>query len=145
MSIRISSTFATSLLAVAAALSLVACEREDDRRSAGQQVDAAVAKVEQKAGEAKQDVREAGKDLAQAAGGLADKARDLAITTAVNGKLARDPGLSALRIDVDTVNGHVALHGSAPDMPARARATALATSVDGVVSVDNQLTVAAHS
>lgn len=72
---------------------------------------------------------------------MSDKVKDAAITTAVNAKLAQDKSLSALRIDVDTVNGRVSLRGTAPDAAARERATTLASAVDGVVSVDNQLTV----
>ena len=77
----------------------------------------------------------------RAANDVSDKVKDAAITTAVNAKLAQDKSLSALRIDVDTVNGRVSLRGTAPDPAARERATTLASAVDGVVSVDNQLTV----
>jgi len=59
----------------------------------------------------------------------------------VNAKLAADSGLSALRINVDTVGGRVALSGDAPDAAARDRATALVRSVDGVTNVDNRLTL----
>jgi hyperosmotically inducible protein len=59
----------------------------------------------------------------------------------VNAKLAQDKTLSAMRIDVDTVDGKVSLRGTAPDPSARERATTLASAVDGVVSVDNQLVV----
>ena len=64
---------------------------------------------------------------------------DAAITVAVNTALAKDADLSALRIDVDTANGRVRLTGRAPDEAARQRASSLARAVDGVKSVDNQL------
>lgn len=64
---------------------------------------------------------------------------DAAITVAVNTALAKDEQLSVLRIDVNTVDGHVVLDGSAPDAAARQRATLLARAVDGVKSVDNRL------
>jgi hyperosmotically inducible protein len=77
----------------------------------------------------------------RAAADVSDKVKDAAITTAVNAKLAQDKTLSAMRIDVDTIDGKVSLRGTAPDPPARQRATTLASAVDGVVSVDNQLVV----
>lgn len=137
--------------AAAAALMLTACDRRDDR-TVGQQVDQTVASAEKQAERAKQEMSEA-KDRAVAAANNAgeraeaaadkvgDKVADAAITASVNAALARDPNLSALRIDVDTVNGTVSLKGTAPDQAARQRATELASSVKGVTSVDNQLEV----
>ena len=76
---------------------------------------------------------------------LADKAmssvNDAAITAAVNSALAKDDELSALRIDVDTVDGHVVLAGSAPNPDARRRASFIARGVPGVKSVDNRLSL----
>jgi len=72
---------------------------------------------------------------------MGDRVSDAVITTTVNAELAKDPSLSALKIDVDTTDGRVVLHGSAPTEIARERATTLASNVKGVVSVDNQLVV----
>jgi hyperosmotically inducible periplasmic protein len=134
-----------TLSVIAAAALLAACNKAEDDRTAGQKVDSAVAQVEQKAAEAKADMQEAGKDAKQATEQAADtatnKVKDIAITTAVNAELARDPALSSLRINVDTSNGRVALRGSAPDAESRERAAALAMKVDGVVAVENQLVV----
>jgi hyperosmotically inducible protein len=125
----------TSLFVVlAAALALGACDRRDDSQTAGQKVDSAVARSEQKLDEAGDAVRDAG---AQAS----DAVSDAVITTAVNAELAKDSQLSALRIDVDTAQGRVALKGTAPDAAARDRATQIAAAVKGVVAVDNQLRV----
>jgi len=131
-----------AVLAGAALLS--ACGRNDDR-TAGQKVDDTIAKVEQKSHEVASDAREAGRDVRQAAtnagDAVASKSRDMAITAAVKARLAGDAQLSALAIDVDTVNGRVVLHGSAPDPVSRGRASDLAGSVDGVVAVNNDLSV----
>lgn len=70
---------------------------------------------------------------------------DAAITMAVNAELAKDAQLSALRIDVDTLDGRVTLAGSAPSDAARDRATLLTQGVKGVKSVDNRLAVAPTS
>lgn len=137
-----------AVAAVAAAATLaVACNRPPEQPATpGAQVDAAINKAEQKAqdigSDAKTIAADASRSAERMAGEVTDKVKDAAITTAVNAKLAGDKGLSVLRIDVDTINGRVSLRGSAPDAAARERATALATAVDGVVSVDNQLVVA---
>ncbi|HEX3142188.1 MAG TPA: BON domain-containing protein [Rhizobacter sp.] len=138
-------TSATAVCALAAALALGACQRHDDGRTAGQKVDSAVANAEQKADQMKQDMkqesREAKNEINQAVDKASDKVKDAGITTAVNAELARDAELSALHINVDTDSGRVVLRGTAPNDASRQRATTLASRVDGVVSVDNQLSV----
>lgn len=145
----------TLTLAAAAAMTLGACDRGDSR-SAGQQLDSAVAKAEQnidnaqakarqEAAEAKTSIEstadKAGKAIDNATQAVADTAADARITAAVNAELAKDPGLSALRIDVDTRDGRVSLSGTAPDAAAKDRATRLASAVKGVTGVDNRLEV----
>lgn len=160
----------TLLAAVAIVLTagLGACSKNDDR-SAGQKLDSAIEKTGQKTEQARERTGEAMKDAGQAASqaatsvgqaasnaatnlgeaasnaatGAASSVADAMITTAVKAELARDPGLSALRIDVDTSYGRVALSGSAPDETAKTRATTLATAVKGVTGVDNRLVVGA--
>jgi osmotically-inducible protein OsmY len=133
----------TAAVLVSATL-LSACGRNDNR-TAGEKVDDTIAKAEQKGHEVASDVREAGRDARQAAGNtsdtVADKSMDMAITTEVKAHLAGDPQLSALAINVDTVDGRVVMHGSAPDAASRGRATEIARAVEGVVSVSNELTL----
>ncbi len=131
-------------LAAASLVTLAACNRPQDDRSVGQQVDPATAKVEQKteqAPEVKKDVTPVRETAGQAIDATVNKVKDAAITTSVNAELARDTSLSALKIDVDTSAGRVSLRGTAPDAPSRERATLLAQRVEGVVSVDNQLQI----
>jgi len=141
-------TSALVLSLLASSALLTACGREDNR-TAGQQVDSAIAKTEQKAGEVMADARQAGREAGQAMGqatdGAIDKTKDIAITAEVNARLARDQQLSALSINVDTAAGRVVLRGSAPDTASRSRATELARAVEGVVSVDNELNVQPRS
>jgi hyperosmotically inducible periplasmic protein len=136
----------TLSIAIAAAAALAGCNRADDGATAGQKVDGAVAKVEQKAEEVAADARAAGEKAKDSTAGAMDtvgaKAKDALITSSVNAELAKDSQLSALRINVDTVEGRVALRGTAPDAASKDRATTLAQRVDGVKAVDNQLTVA---
>jgi osmotically-inducible protein OsmY len=147
-------------IALAAAFTLAACNRNDDGMTAGQKVDETVAKVEQKseqaqasmernAEQAKSTMQEAAQDAKQAAANAGDKVAtavtDAAITTSVNAELAKDDKLSAMKIDVDTEQGRVALRGTAPDAESKDRATRIAANVKGVMSVDNQLTIDAKS
>jgi hyperosmotically inducible protein len=146
--------------AVSLALVLTACNKQDDGKTAGQQLDSAIAKTEEAAAQAKakaasemasagtamknatQGAEASGKDMAAKAG---EKIDDLTITTTVTAGLAKDPDLSALKINVDTRNGAVTLNGSAPTEAAREKATTLAKAIKGVNSVDNKLVIKAAS
>jgi hyperosmotically inducible protein len=135
----------TTVAALAAVFALSACDRNADERTAGERLDGAVASAERRADEARSDIKresaEARSDINTAANQAGDKMKDASITTKVNAELARDNDLSALRIDVDTSDGRVVLRGAAPTAEARDRATIIAQRVEGVLSVDNQLTV----
>ncbi len=142
----------TALAAAALATTLlVACgDRED--ATVGQRVDNGVQSTQSAGAELRADAREAGQELKAAGNEAGDKlaaagdkmaagAADVAITAKVNAALAGDTQLSALRINVDTNNGLVELKGTAPDAAARDRATMLASAVDGVMKVENRLTI----
>jgi len=127
----------TGLLALVASVAfLAACDKSEP--TAGQQVDRAISATENAAAEMKADTKAATEKATQA---ITATAADISITAKVKAELAADPGLSALRIDVDTRDGRVALSGTAPTDTARERATSLAQSVQGVVTVDNRLLV----
>jgi hyperosmotically inducible protein len=144
--------------ALSVALALSACNKQDDGKTAGQQLDSAIAKTEDAAARAKakaesemtsagaavknatQGAESSGKDMAAKAG---EKIDDLTITTTVTTGFAKDPDLSVLKINVDTRNGAVTLNGSAPTAAARDKAGTLAKEVKGVNSVDNKLVVKA--
>ncbi len=131
---------------VAGALSLAACSKQEEEPTVGQQIDTTVAKAEQAAAEAKSSMEQTAKDakagMAAATDGMANTAKDAAITASIKAELAQDSGLSAMDINVDTEAGRVVLRGTAPDASARDRAHALASAADGVVAVDNELTIA---
>jgi hyperosmotically inducible protein len=61
---------------------------------------------------------------------------DTLVTTKVKARFAADPQVSALAIDVDTVNGVVTLTGVVESDSARQRAIQLAQGTDGVQRVD---------
>src|SRR6476661_11088728 len=66
---------------------------------------------------------------------------DVTIGTRLKAAIAADPELSALKVNVDTTQGNVRLKGEVKSVTLRQRAEALARSVEGVKSVDNQLIV----
>ena len=79
--------------------------------------------------------------MAEATDSAAQAMRDTGITAGIQAKLAADDDLKLLQISVETLAGHTTLQGTAPSPAARDRATRLAEAEDGVVSVDNQLTL----
>lgn len=133
---RTTRTAPVSLLALALACTglLAGRNRSEEDQTAGQRLDNAIGRTEQRAEDAKVATE-------NAADRMGSKAEDIAVTAKVNAALAGDPRLSALKINVDTVDGKVSLSGFAPDSASRDRATELAQAVSGVVSVDNKLEV----
>jgi len=146
-----------AVLLAGLALSLAACDKSDNR-TAGEKLDSAIAKTEKaadtaaaKTGEAVRDAK-AKIDASGTAAEMKDAAKnagaavsatvdDAAITASVSAGLAKDPDLSAIKIDVDTKGGVVSLKGPAPTAAAKARAEEIAKGVQGVTSVNNQLEV----
>lgn len=130
---------------LATALVLTACDKSQDGSTVGQKVDKAVASAETAAAEVKETAKK-GMDNAAAVSKekseqVAHSVNDIAITAAIKANLAKDKDLSALRINVDTKDGHVSLFGSASSEAAKNRATAIASAERGVTGVDNKLAV----
>lgn len=148
---------ATILAVSALALGLSACGKKEEP-TVGQRLDSAVEKTEQAAAEARAKAESAMENaqtkVEQGAANAESSAKDAAnkgmvflsdaeITAQISASLAKDPDLSAVKIDVDTVNGRVTLKGPAPSAGARERAVGIAKAVSGVTSVNNQLVVSA--
>lgn len=134
-----------AVLLAGAALTLAACDKSDNR-TAGEKLDSAVAKTEQaadtaaaKTGEAvreakakvdasgttaevKQGMSNVTEAAKEAGAAVSAKVDDAAITASVSAGLAKDPDLSAIKINVDTKAGAVSLKGPAPTAAAKARA-----------------------
>jgi len=127
------SNLLTISAAVAAMLTLSACNKRDEQ-SVGQTVDKGVAS-------AKAEMKDAKESTKDAAANVGAAVTDTMITTKINATLLADDQLKALKINVDTKDGKVVLTGVAPDAGSRDRATTMAKAVDGVVDVDNRLTV----
>jgi hyperosmotically inducible protein len=140
-----------ALSALAALLALAGCDRNQER-SAGQQLDSAIAKADAASERAKTagasaaaEFKDAGEKAAQlttdAAAKLSEKLEDAAITAKVTTGLAADKDLSATRIKVASRDGVVTLKGPVPSAAAKERAAEIARNVKGVSTVNNQLTV----
>ena len=143
---RTTSLRAPLIGAIALAAALAACSKHDDERTAGQKLDGAIADAKQAGSEARQDARQAMDKaeikLKDATAAASEAATDATIVTQINAALMADDRLKATKIDVRAEDGRVTLTGTAPDAGSQARATTLATAVNGVRSVDNQLVVA---
>ncbi|HIV69636.1 MAG TPA: BON domain-containing protein [Candidatus Aquabacterium excrementipullorum] len=153
-------------LALLGTVALSGCNRHDER-TAGQQLDSAIASAssaaDNAATEARKDAAElkadtqvalndaknASADASASASAKADAlgqkiksgVSDATITTKVNAALAADDKLKATKINVDTKDGQVTLTGVAPDVQSLGRASELAQAVSGVTNVVNRLTV----
>lgn len=66
---------------------------------------------------------------------------DATILAQVKAQLAADPELSALKINVDSMQGAVRLKGEVKTVALRRKAESLARGIKGVKSVDNQLVI----
>ena len=78
------------------------------------------------------------KEVAQQVG---DKATDASITAAIKMKMADDPVVSAMKINVDTADGNVTLNGTVQNAAEEGQAVRVAKSVDGVKGVESKLVV----
>jgi len=66
---------------------------------------------------------------------------DASITATIKARLVKEPGIRALNIDVDSVDGHVTLTGIVKNTRQAQRAAEIARGVEGVKSVKNNLRV----
>lgn len=126
---------AATVLAMALA---AGCDRNKPGETAGQKLD----RTSERAGD-KMD--QAAADIKQKAGQAGDKLDDAAITAKVKTALIGEPGLKALKINVDTANGVVTLTGAVDTPQNLERATQVAQAVQGVKSVDNRLNVKSNA
>jgi hyperosmotically inducible protein len=143
------------------------CDRAEDDATLGEKIDSAGARISRETADARQSatraMESAGEKIesgvdhtldsidaktenlqARAAlegEKLGEKLGDSSITVKAKSVLVADPELSALRIDVDTRDGVVTLRGAAGTAAAVNRATTLIRSIDGVLEVDNRLSV----
>ena len=158
------------LVAVFAAAMLLAagCDKyTDSGQTVGQKLDNAIDKtnakiaaagdkVEKKVDQAGAAVASAGASISNTTSATVDKAgtavftkvdqvgaivEDSAITASIKADLLKDPGLSALAIEVNTVKGEVTLKGEVSTEARKQRAEGISRHIVGVRKVTNQLKV----
>lgn len=123
----------------------------DSAEEAGDEVadasEEAMDSAEQTAENAGDYTSDALQDTENAVSGAIDTAgqvmADSAITGEIKAKYIAEADLAALEIDVDTQDGAVTLKGSVPSEPAKSLAEEIASNVEGVKSVENDLDVEA--
>ena len=119
-------------------------------------VNAATEKVQEKMGKAGVAVNSAGDSISEKAGAAVTKAGDAvfskadqvgtivddsAITASIKADFLKDPGLSALAIEVNTVKGEVTLKGEVSTEIRKQRAEGIVRHIVGVTRVNNLLKV----
>jgi hyperosmotically inducible protein len=141
-------------IAVLLAFPLAACDTKHPNDTVGQKLDRAVETTKEKTAEAGGKIAaatdklgdriEAGSERAAAKFEASDTKvalSDTAITANVKAGLLKDPDTSAVKIEVETNNGVVALNGVAKNDAARTRAEVIAKTVKGVNEVRNYVVV----
>jgi osmotically-inducible protein OsmY len=136
--------------ALASALSLAACNRSPSTPSGTSSApppstSSAGTDAKRAAEDATASANRAADKAGEAANRAADKtgqaASDSAITAKVKAALIAEPGLDSLDIHVDTKDGAVTLSGNVDAPAKRDRAKQVATAVEGVRNVVDNLTV----
>lgn len=135
---------------------LAACDQPGPAESAGKKLDQTVDLARDKISEAADKVSEGANKTADQVSEGADKAadklgeqgdkvgvgiNDVEITTRVKAAIFAEPGLKTLQISVDTIKGVVTLSGSVDTQHNSDTARALASAVDGVRGVVNNLMI----
>ncbi len=112
-------------------------------KEGAQQAGAAVREGLQEAGQA---IEEGARQVEREVGPVAREVlSDVAVTSRIKAKLAADPEVAALHIDVDTVDGQVTLNGKVASAAQKAEAEKLARNTEGVSRVNNLIQVAGQN
>lgn len=116
--------------AIAAALALVACDQRSD--SAARRTDSSTARA---------PATDTSQKMAAATDKMVTAVDDSTLTAKVKAALLAEPGLRSMEISVDTKNAAVTLSGTVDSPATKDRAKEVASSVAGVATVVDQLTV----
>lgn len=132
--------FNIAALALASGILVLAgCDRADTPgERAAERVEDRAEAAEDRAEAAEPSLGERTEGAASQAGQAIDDAK---ITTVVKSKYLADDTLKGLDISVDTEQGVVTLTGKVQSESAKELANSIASGVEGVMSVNNQLTV----
>lgn len=135
------SSIAALALASGLVLLTTGCDRKPDEQAANAVSPTPGERVDNAIDTTKQETRELGNSLEQKANQAGQAIDDASITTSIKGKYLTDDTLKGSDISVDTDHGVVKLTGTVQSDSDKELATKIAQSVEGVVSVNNQLAV----
>jgi hyperosmotically inducible protein len=130
-----------AVAASAVALSLTACDQKPSSDKIGNEIDKAGSRVQEAANTAEKKIDEAGNVVTAKSAATGEVFGDAALTAKVRSALIAEPGLNSLTIDVEASAGIVTLRGTADTAANRDKAVQLASNVEGVKSVRNDLVV----
>ena len=135
------SSIAAFALASGLALLATGCDRKPADQSANTTSPTAGERMDNAVDTTKQETHELGNTMEQKASQAGQAIDDATITTSIKSKYLADDTLKGLDISVDTDHGVVTLTGTVQSDSAKELATKIAQGVEGVTSVNNQLTV----
>jgi hyperosmotically inducible protein len=116
------------------ALGLGACDQRPSAERAGRNVDRSVS-------DAGRQIQDADKTAERKTGEAGKAIDDASVTAKVKSALITEPDLKARDIDVDTTDGVVTLQGTAETAESRQKAAQVASNIEGVKAVKNQIVV----
>ena len=125
-----------SSLILVLALGVAGCEKEGPAEQVGQSID----RTAEKTGDKMEEVKESASSTMEEAGVYI---HDAAITAKIKADLLADPLLKVSQISVTTTGGVVTLSGEVDSQASIDRSQAIASGVENVVSVQNELVVKA--
>jgi hyperosmotically inducible periplasmic protein len=128
-------------VASALALGLAACGERPDNDKVGQNLEPGKERVNQPAGNVEQRLDRAGSDIRDKATEAGKAIDDATLTAKVKSALVSEPNLRAATINVDIMAGVVTLKGTTDTQESRQKAAQVASTVDGVRDVRNELVV----
>ena len=142
--------FRRATVATVLALSLAACDQKPQTGKLGNDSDRAIKdanrQVDRAAVDARQKMDQAGNVISEKTAEAGKAVDDAVLTAKVKSALIAEPSLNrSLKIDVDASGGAVTLKGVANNNSDREKAVQIASSVEGVRSVKNNLVVVSGS
>jgi osmotically-inducible protein OsmY len=125
----------------ALALGLAACGEKPAGDHFGQNLERGKTTMDQAAGSVERKLDQAGSEIREKAAEAGKAVDDAALTAKVKSALVAEPNLKSMTINVDTMGGVVTLKGTTDSPENRQKAEQVASAVEGVRTVKNELVV----
>lgn len=132
-------------LAVVLPSGLGACNQQPPSDKTGQAIDQAPQKPDQVAGDARQNADRDPGTIAEKFAASGDPAADATLAVRVKTALIVEPSIKGMNIDVESKDGVVSLFGTVDNLANRDKLTQVASAVEGVRSVLNNVKIISGS